>query len=73
MRIAALSDMHGQLPEINEIRPVDAVLIAGDIFPLRTDKNAGESLKWINTTFFDWIKELPAKKVIVTPGKHDSL
>lgn len=73
MRIAALSDMHGQLPATSEIKPVDAVLIAGDIFPLRTDKNAGESLKWLNTTFFDWIKELPAKKVIVTPGNHDLL
>lgn len=69
MKIAAWSDGHGTLPKLEEY--VDVVIIAGDIVPLQIQKSTQDSLTWFSTDFFNYIKKLNCKKVIMTPGNHD--
>lgn len=68
MKIAAISDLHGTLPEINEC---DLCLIAGDIIPLNVQRDRTESIIWLFKTFLPWIKELPCKEVFMIAGNHD--
>ncbi len=68
MKIVALSDMHGQLPET--MPAADLVLIAGDITPV---SNHGLDFQktWLDTTFRTWLKQIPARKIIGVAGNHD--
>ena len=68
MKITALSDLHGFLPELNE---TDLVIIAGDFSPLDIQQNKKSMKQWIETTFIDWLKSLKAKKIIFIAGNHD--
>lgn len=70
VKIVAISDLHGYLPEI--IEPADIMLIAGDIFPLNIQFKKYESQEWVNHEFSEWIKNLPVKKVYLVAGNHDS-
>ena len=49
LKIAAISDIHGFLPEITE--PADVLLIAGDISPLHIQFNKPAMKIWIETEF----------------------
>lgn len=69
MKIAAWSDGHGTLPKIDQY--VDVVIIAGDIVPLQIQRNTQDSLTWFATDFFNYVKKLNCKKVIMIPGNHD--
>ena len=70
IKIAAISDLHGQLPE--EIEKCDYLLIAGDIVPLKIQCYSKESKAWFSGEFMDWAKSLPVnKKIICTAGNHD--
>lgn len=75
MRIAALSDMHGELPVVPK---ADLVLLSGDIAPdlvitdvghPRHSSNALGQLDWMGTTFRKWLKSLG--EAYATPGNHD--
>lgn len=68
MKIAAFSDSHGLLPQID---PVDVVVIAGDISPLRIQRNDVMMSIWFQDEFLRWCKDLPCERVIFTAGNHD--
>ena len=70
LKIVAISDLHGILPQITE--PADIMLIAGDIVPLNIQFNKSESKKWFEETFAEWIQKLPVDKVYMVAGNHDA-
>lgn len=69
LKIVALSDMHGMLPEIKE--SADIALIAGDIVPLSIQNHNASTYEWLYDTFLNWSKNLPVDKIFVIPGNHD--
>ena len=70
LRVAAISDIHGYLPIIEE--SADILLIAGDISPLEIQFNKPKMKTWIETEFAYWIKSLPVDRVFLIAGNHDS-
>lgn len=68
MKIAATSDLHGFLPNIE---PCDILLIAGDIAPIRFDRNITKCVKWFRGDFSKWVECIPANHIVLTPGNHD--
>ena len=68
IKICCLSDTHGLLPAVPEC---DIVLIAGDIVPLRMQRNTPQSLSWFRKEFLPWVEKQPCKKVILVWGNHD--
>lgn len=68
MKICAISDLHGTLPEIKEC---DLCLIAGDIVPLDIQRDRTQSIVWLFKTFLPWLKELPCQEVFIVAGNHD--
>ena len=67
-KIAALSDIHGNLPLVE---PCDLLLIAGDISPLRIQNRYELMIDWMNEEFYPWVKSLPCKHVVMVAGNHD--
>lgn len=73
MRIVALSDQHGYLPDI----PLcDLLIIAGDICPDRfgpaTAMHAPERQQaWFDRTARPWLRAAPATHQVLTWGNHD--
>ena len=68
MKIVALSDLHGTLPEL---QPCDVVVICGDIVPPKIQKNYEASLAWLSGPFQMWALTLDCEKVIFIAGNHD--
>ena len=73
MRIVALSDQHGYLPEIP---PCDLLIIAGDVCPdgfgRHVARDAPEQQKaWFDQTLRPWVAKAPATRTILTWGNHD--
>lgn len=68
MKIVAISDTHGYLPELPEC---DVVCICGDILPLHIQKQYEPSLAWLAGPFQDWALNLKCEKVIFIAGNHD--
>lgn len=73
MRIVALSDQHGHLPEIP---PCDLLIIAGDVCPdgfgSHFARDAPERQKaWFDHTLRSWVARAPAARTILTWGNHD--
>lgn len=68
MKLFAISDTHGALPQIPDC---DVLVIAGDIMPLSLQRNISGSLWWFETSFADWVETLKCEKVIVIAGNHD--
>jgi len=73
MRIAAVSDQHGYLPDIP---PCDLLIVAGDVCPDRV----GSALAWhhpeLQKAWFDrevrpWLAASPAAHKLLTWGNHD--
>lgn len=69
LQMCAMSDLHGQLPQIR--REVDILCICGDVVPCEIQHNFDKSLEWLQTTFYNWIKESPVKNVVMIWGNHD--
>lgn len=67
MKIQAISDLHGHLPELTKC---DLLLIAGDICPT-DDHSVSNQEKWIKSEFIPWLNELQCGKVIFIAGNHD--
>lgn len=73
MKILAISDQHGHLPEIPEC---DLLIVAGDLCP---DVCGGRSardypsrqLAWFQTAWMAWRRRQPARWCLVTWGNHD--
>lgn len=68
MKIVAISDTHGYLPELPEC---DIVCICGDILPLKVQRDNLRSVSWLCQDFKPWAESLPCKKVIFIAGNHD--
>lgn len=67
MRIAVVSDLHGNLPEIEEC---ELLLICGDIMPLNIQFDDEYSKEWLEGEFRDWCINCPAKQVVFIAGNH---
>ena len=50
MKIIGISDMHGQLDGF-EIPVGDVLCIAGDISPLKAQRNMPQMISWLRKTF----------------------
>lgn len=68
MKVCAISDLHGYLPDIE---PCDLLLICGDIMPLDIQTNMPESERWLEEVFIPWIESLPIDQAILIAGNHD--
>ena len=68
MKICAISDLHGYLPEL---KPCELVLICGDSVPLEYQDSSKKTKKWYDTTFRKWAGELPCDKVLFIAGNHE--
>lgn len=68
MKITAISDLHGLLPEIE---PCDVLLICGDIVPIKVQSSTPKSEMWLGGEFTQWINNLPCQHVIAVWGNHD--
>lgn len=64
MRICAISDQHGFLPEIPDC---DLLVIGGDISPMQNQQD------WWIGEFLPWLMELAARRIVVIgiAGNHD--
>ena len=69
LKIVAISDLHGILPEI--IESADIMIIAGDIVPLNIQRDKPESKYWFEHDFAEWIEQLPVDEVFMIAGNHD--
>jgi len=67
VRVAAISDLHGFLPEIP---PCDVLLIAGDVCPLE-DHGLDFQEEWLTGAFSEWLRGLAAVRVVGIAGNHD--
>lgn len=68
IKICAISDLHGYLPEIDKC---DLVLICGDIVSLRSQRYPKSCKKWYTKVFQPWVDSLPCDKVLFIPGNHE--
>lgn len=70
MKIAALSDLHGNFPIIPSLhdQEIDVLLVVGDIAGGSHTTNA--QYKSMGN-FVKWVKDINPKKCIITPGNHD--
>jgi hypothetical protein len=69
MRIAAVADLHGHLPEVP---PCDLLLVAGDLTP--GGARAGDTEEsWLTGPFRAWLEEVPATQTVGIAGNHDFL
>lgn len=77
-KIVAVSDMHGQLPDIPEC---DILVLGGDNAPdfmeerpgsrAVIDKGAERQREWYESVFADWLCQVPAKHAVGIGGNHD--
>jgi predicted phosphodiesterase len=70
MKIVALSDLHGYLPE--NVPACDLLLLAGDLTPVSNHSLAFQAA-WLDGPFRAWLRGVPARKVIGIAGNHDFL
>lgn len=70
MKIAALSDTHGNFPIIPSLfdQEIDLLLVAGDIAGGSHTTNA--QYKSMGN-FVKWVKDIKPKKCFIIPGNHD--
>lgn len=69
IKIAAMSDLHGDLPEM--VEPCELVLICGDISPLKIQSGKTKMRRWLFNKFLPWASQLPCDKVLFIAGNHD--
>lgn len=70
MKICAISDMHGNLQDI-DIPEADLLVIAGDLIPLSIQSYLKQSYKWFKQKFLPWLQSLPVEQVVFIAGNHD--
>lgn len=73
MRIVAISDQHGFLPDLP---PCDLLIVAGDICPDRFGPflamhDPNQQKAWFNRKVRPWLARSPATHKILTWGNHD--
>lgn len=65
MRVYAISDLHGFLPEIPDC---DLLLLAGDYCPTRNMEQEG---RFLRGPFTEWLEKVPARYKVGIAGNHD--
>jgi len=70
MRIAAVSDLHGHLPDVPEC---DVLVVCGDLGPAWRwyNKNRYRAAEWLTGPFSRWLSSAPESVVIA--GNHDGV
>ena len=70
MKVCAISDLHGELPEIP---PCELLLLAGDLCPggYEMKRQPIMQAKWLINVFKPWLEEIPAESVVGVFGNHD--
>lgn len=68
LKIAATSDIHGKLPEVDEC---DILVVCGDISPVNNDHSEAEQKRWFFEKFVPALEACKAKAVVFIPGNHD--
>ena len=73
MKICCISDLHGNLPELDSS---DLLIIAGDICPNKygtrnRNLDADFQYNWCNQIFLPWLSNVKAKTKVVCWGNHD--
>ena len=68
LKVCAISDLHGYLPELE---PCDIVFICGDFSPLEIQANGRKMRKWLLEEFKPWAENIQCDKVIFIAGNHD--
>ena len=69
MKICAVADLHGNLPELPES---DLIIIAGDITPATFGySDPVVQSGWINHSFAEWTHSLKCKELVYIAGNHD--
>ena len=76
MKIAVISDLHGNLPIYPSnywkgIEECELLLICGDILPLSIQSNMPRSRDWLIEDFKPWAASLPVEQVYFIAGNHD--
>lgn len=71
MKIIGISDIHGLLIDAKSFPQGDVLCIAGDISPLKAQRNMPQMLSWLQKRFVPWIESLPVDKVFLVAGNHD--
>ena len=76
MKIAVISDLHGNLPIYPSkywegIEECELLLICGDILPLSIQSNMPRSRDWLIEEFKPWAASLPVEQVYFIAGNHD--
>ena len=69
MLVAAVSDLHGFLPEVPAC---DLLLLGGDLCPA-DDHGLDRQAAWLDGPFLRWLEAVPAKDVVGIAGNHDFL
>ena len=69
MRLVAISDLHGNLPEGLE---AEICLIGGDISPLDIQFNMLKMEEWLSNVFCPWILSVEVDRVFLVAGNHDA-
>lgn len=70
MKIVAISDLHGHLPE--NLPESSLLLIAGDVFPLRIQEKLSKCEKWLKDDFHDWFyTHANTQQCVMIAGNHD--
>jgi Icc-related predicted phosphoesterase len=67
LRVAAISDLHGFLPDVPAC---DVLLIAGDVCPVE-DHALDFQRDWLGGPFSEWLRGLDAARVVGIAGNHD--
>ena len=71
MKVMAISDLHGFLPEKYKDIDMDVLCICGDISPLNIQLDEGLVYQWIKSHFIPWVDSLKCKKCFLVAGNHD--
>lgn len=76
MKIAAISDIHGNLIEYPSnywkgLEECEVLFICGDILPLYYQTDIPNSREWLKTDFTEWCNKLPVEKIFFIAGNHD--
>lgn len=69
MKICAISDLHGYLPQ--NLPEAEILLICGDIVPLDVQRSMPASAKWFRDRFLKWVRKQTFKKIFAIGGNHD--
>lgn len=67
MKLIALSDLHGYLPDIPKC---DVAVFAGDVCPAHNHELSYQS-EWLERVFRPYLLSLPAQQIVGIAGNHD--